>query len=68
MGKKWIYVCIQWIHFATHLKLIQHCKSIILQKIFKNNYVVYLNIFKKVDLILSAIKSKLDKEIRTSVE
>ena len=28
---KWIYVCVKLIHFAMHLKLTQHCKSIILQ-------------------------------------
>ena len=32
--KGWVYVYVQLIYFAVHLKLTQHCKSTILQ-IFK---------------------------------
>ena len=30
-NKEWIYVYVYLIHFAEHLKLIQHCKSTLLQ-------------------------------------
>ena len=35
---EWIYVCVQLNHFAVHMKLIQHYKSIILQYIKKLSF------------------------------
>ena len=31
MGKKWIYLYVRLVRFAVHLKLIQRCKSTMLQ-------------------------------------
>ena len=47
--KEWIYVYVKLNHFAVHLKLIQHCKSTILQykKLFKKNKCILENIIKE---------------------
>ena len=46
MGKKeWLYVYVELIRFAVHLKLIQCCKSTIPLKILKNEKKLWHSVF-----------------------